>query len=275
VPDAVLVLSSHSPLPEELGDLLREEGASGIWEVSLTEWRAYFAAEDRDLPSHCAALFPDVHATWRHEETVDWAARYQASLRPLCVGRRFVILPSPDLQNPWPGRLPIRLVPGMAFGTGEHFTTSSCLEALESLAPIRGPVLDVGCGSGILSAGSLLLGAPRAVACDVDRDACRVAADTARANGLAYRVVAGSADAVAGRFSVVVANILAETLVEILPALNDRLALDGCLIGSGIMHEKGDAVLQRAQQLELRLKARRTDGNWWTFLWRREQQANP
>lgn len=213
--------------------------------------------------------YSGVTFSWEEEPEVDWAARYQASLAPVPVGRRFVVLPSPEMANPWPERTPLRLVPGMAFGTGEHYTTASCLRAFEELPapPVR--VLDVGCGSGILAAAAVLSGCSPVVACDTDPIACAVASETARANRAEYSLFVGSADGIRGTFDCVFANILAETLVEILPALVARVAPGGTLIGSGISFEKGELVREAVAAQLLEVLDKRTDGQWWTFTWRK------
>jgi ribosomal protein L11 methyltransferase len=265
-----LVLSASTPLTDDLAEELRRLGMEALWEVSPETWRAYFASFEEGLPKALEESRPGLRAAWEDEDEVDWAARYQASLRPIPVGRRFVILPAPDLHNPWPDRTVLQLVPGMAFGTGEHFTTASCLAVLESLPRLPSRVLDVGCGSGILAAAACKIGSPSVTACDVDPVACRVAAETAAANGVSYRILCGSADAVDGAFGLVFANILAETLVEIMPSLSDRLVPEGFLIGSGILMSKGQFVQDAAAAAGLRVIHMRTDGEWWTFLWRLE-----
>jgi ribosomal protein L11 methyltransferase len=265
-----LVLTAPISLPEDLAEDLRQLGMEGLWELAPGKWRAYFASCDVDLPKSLEDRYANLRAVWEEEDKVDWAARYQSSLRPIPVGRRFVILPAPDLHNPWPERTALQLVPGMAFGTGEHFTTSSCLAVLECLSRVPSSVLDVGCGTGILASAACKVGSVSVTACDVDPVACRVAGETAVVNGVGYRILCGSADALAGSFDLVFANILAETLVEIMPVLCDRLGPEGFLIGSGILLSKGQFVQDAAAAAGLRVIHMRTDGEWWTFLWRRE-----
>ncbi|MGC8763813.1 MAG: 50S ribosomal protein L11 methyltransferase [Acidobacteriota bacterium] len=263
--DWVLRIRSRRPVGEEAGALLRESGCLGIWERDPRSWEAFFPSPVEGLAQRLSALPEKLEATWEERVPVDWAARYQASLRPLPLGRRLVVLPSPDSPNPFPGRLALRLEPGCAFGTGEHYTTASCLRVLEERLQEGTAVLDVGCGSGILAVAARLLGAAEAVGCDVDPEAVRVARETARRNGVALRLFAGGAEAVRGRFGLVVANILAETLSEILPCLREKLAPGGVLVLSGILLEKGPSLLAGAEALGLLLQERRTDGIWWTF----------
>jgi len=263
-----LVLRSTTPLPESLAKRLLEMGTSGVWQVGPREWRAYFPEPD---PTHARSLsitHPEVIAAWESSERTDWAARYHASLKPLPVGRRFTILPSPRIANPWPERIPLRLVPGTAFGTGEHYTTASCLRVIDEMSLVPGSVCDVGCGSGILAVAACKLGAPTVVACDTDPEACRVARRTRAVNRVSYAVVNGSAADVKGRFALVVANILAETLVEILPDLKSRTLPGGMLVGSGIAARKAEVVSGAAKKTGFEMQAVRSDGAWVTYVWK-------
>ena len=132
----------------------------------------------------------------------------------------------------------LRLTDDAAFGTGLHPTTALCLERLEeelATAPVAS-VLDVGTGSGVLALAALLAGVPEAVAIDIDADALRVAADNAHLNGLAsrLRLVHGGPDVVSGVWPLVVANILTAPLIDMAPALAQKLGHNGRLILSGI-----------------------------------------
>lgn len=239
-----------------------------MWEQTRTRWRAY-PGERFKLPSEFSSQFPEVVTQWEEEDRVDWAARYQATLSPIPVGERFVILPSPSLANPWPSRTPIRLVPGAAFGTGEHFTTASCMRAFEKLSPIPRRVLDAGCGSGILAAVALLSGSKEVVAFDVDPEAVRVSEETAQENNTPYHLFVGGVGDASGIYDCVFANLLAETLIENMESLAKLVAEGGWLLGSGIAYEKGEAVKSVARSQALHLSEMRTDGCWWTFRWRK------
>jgi ribosomal protein L11 methyltransferase len=266
---SILTLKAAYPLSESVAGILREFGTVGIWEIAPHEWRAYFTERPPGLQDALAlcGIAPDI--SWATDDGFDWAARYQESLRPIALGRRFAVLPSPDQINPWPCRLSLKLFPGMAFGTGEHYTTASCLRLLETFDPFPATVLDVGCGTGILSAAAVMLGAVSVAACDVDDDACRVSAETAAMNGTPYRIIRGSASAVRGRFELVIANILAEILVEIMPDLAGRVAKGGGLICSGVLCEKRDQVLEAVRNPGFSVVEQRTDGDWWSLHLRR------
>ena len=262
---SILTLKAAHPLSESVAGILRKFDTTGIWEITPNEWRAYFTDRPPGLQDALALCGITLKTSWANDDGIDWAARYQQSLRPIALGRRFAVLPSPGRTNPWPGRLSLKLFPGTAFGTGEHYTTASCLRLLEAFDPFPATVLDVGCGTGILSAAAVMLGAVSVAACDVDGDACRVSAETAAMNGTPYRIIRGSASAVRGRFELVTANIFAEVLVEIMPDLADRVAKGGRLICSGVLCEKRDQVLAAARKLGFAVVEQRTDGGWWSL----------
>jgi ribosomal protein L11 methyltransferase len=154
----------------------------------------------------------------------------------------------------------------MAFGTGAHPTTSLCLEALSDALAARpgAAVLDVGTGSGLLAIAARKLGAGRVAANDVDPVAVRVARENAAANGVALELVAGPVEDVAGPFEVVVANILANTLVELAPALAERLAPGGLLFLAGILTPQEEEVRSAylAEGLARLPDLERREGEW-------------
>jgi len=196
-----------------------------------------------------------------------WAESYQASLRPFAVGDRLWIIPTdadPTELNAPPGRRAILLPPGRAFGTGDHATTALCLEYLDRQIRGREHMLDVGAGSGILSIAAVRLGAARAVAVEPDREAAAVLTRNMRRNGVAGRVelVAGTlAQIPSGWFDLFAANILAGTLIDLMPEIATLLRPGGGGVLSGIRTEEEDdvAAASSARGLEL-AQARRRDG---------------
>ena len=183
------------------------------------------------------------------------------SPRPVRVGRLRI---APARAAPEPGVL--TLIDGPAFGTGLHPTTALCLEALEDALRIAVPeaVLDVGTGSGVLALGALMLGVPRATAVDVDQAALRVAAENARANGMAARVqfAHGGPDAVTGTWPLVLANVLAAALIEMAPVLVQRVGHQGRLVLSGIHASLEHDVSGAYRRLGMRAVDVRTRAGW-------------
>lgn len=213
--------------PEEQETLIAElyaRGTLGILEFN-SGLRAWFAAG-----TGLEALIERYHGHIQPEEDDDeWVRRTEESFPPLEIGERFWLVP-PWNSDPAPaGRLRLEINPGLACGTGWHPCTQMCLEALEQYAGPGDSVLDVGTGSGILTAAATLLEVGYTAACDIDFDAVAIARDR-----IGPRVFQGSADAVAGaRFDVVVANISAPVVSSLLPEFRRALKASGTLILSG------------------------------------------
>lgn len=205
---------------------------------------------------------------------LNWVEAWKEYYHPIPVGKRLIIVPV-WLEAPPTGLIPIRIDPGMAFGTGTHPSTQLCLELLDhfdrSLLPRGYHVLDVGCGSGILATAALILGSAYAVGVDIDPQAVDASRENAISNGVIERLelgVGSVADIVRGQFSLqqadlVFANILAPIILRL---FNDGLAKlvkpGGILILSGILNDQADEVLTAAQEHGLQLVERRQSGDW-------------
>jgi ribosomal protein L11 methyltransferase len=173
----------------------------------------------------------------------DWGEAWKKGLDAFSVGRVWV-RPTWIRRAPPPGAVEVVLDPGMAFGTGTHPTTSLCLGALSDLLDARpgASVLDVGTGSGLLAIAAKKLGAGRVAGNDNDPIAVRVARENAEANGVALTLTEAPLAEIEGRFDLVVANILANTLVELAPALAAKLSPGGVVLLSGILTPQEDEV---------------------------------
>ena len=173
----------------------------------------------------------------------DWGEEWKKGLGPVQVGRLF-LRPSWVEAAPPPGSAEVVLDPGMAFGTGTHPTTALCLAAIERFLAVRpgASVLDVGTGSGLLAIAARKLGAGRVAANDDDPVALGVAAENAGRNGVAIELTADPPEAIAGGFDLVVANILANVLVELAPGLVARLAPGGDLVLAGVLVPQEEQV---------------------------------
>ncbi len=205
----------------------------------------------------------------------DWRDSWKKHFTLLRVGQHLVIKPSWIEYQEQPGDVVIDLDPGLAFGTGYHPTTYSCLEALEELIKPGHSVLDVGTGSGILTIAAAKLGATQITAVDIDSSAVRAARKNFRRTGLDHLVNAESGSipsgATRGRtYDLAVANISARGIRLVSPAIPDLLAIDGVFVASGIIIDQHDEAVSAITDAGLVIDEIRQREDWVTILCRRE-----
>lgn len=179
----------------------------------------------------------------------DWKDNWKQFYKPMEIGDRLVVTPAWEHVDS--NKLVLKIDPGMAFGTGSHETTSLCLEYLQELELSDKSVLDVGCGSGILSQGAVLLGAKNSVGCDIDEAAVTAADNNAALNGLTDKVKYFKGDLldnVSGKFEVVVANIVADIVMLLTDDIGKVICDDGIFISSGIIVERVPEVKSHIEQ---------------------------
>lgn len=248
--------------PGRRGAEIRRQIEEGLWRLSL--------------------LYPIPEPAIRTVREEDWAHAWKRFYKPMRIGKRVILAPAWEAVESRPEDLVVALEPGMAFGTGMHPTTRLCVAALEELVQPGMAVLDVGAGSGVLSIVAAKLGAAPVYATDIDPLAVESTHDNARRNGLAEGpdglvVELGSVPAgMAGRFPLMVANILAEVLAGLFdaiygnPPLAEPLAADGRMILSGIIEEKVGIVLDAATRHGFVEESRRQEGDWVALVVRRD-----
>jgi len=219
---------------------------------------------------HLGQIQPLPEPTFTFIENQDWMAAWKKHYRPIPIGKKLLILPA-WLEPADQSRTVVRLDPSMAFGTGTHPTTQLCLEAVENYVQPGQAVIDVGCGSGILSIAALKLGASHALAVDIDADSVRVSRENAEDNAVLsdMEIGSGSVDEVLdGNFSIqsaplVLANILAPIILRLLDAgLAKLVTPGGTLVLSGILDEQARGVIEKAQSCGLRLVETRQINDW-------------
>lgn len=214
-----------------------------------------------------------VCVTVRDDE--DWANSWKRYYEPIEVGKWLLVLPSWK-PRPRTRRTTLRLDPGLAFGTGAHHTTRMCLELLEAAVPQGGAMLDLGCGSGILSIAARLLGASRAVAVDIDPVAERIAHENAALNGVddaGYTVEIGDVltDAalrarIAGAYDVVVANIVADVIIRLAPFALACCRPGAPFIASGIIDEREAETADAIRAAGFAVRQAHRAGGWAAIL---------
>lgn len=276
-----VTLTLPAPWAEPAGSALLEWGAPGLIEEAVGETvrltahlpapsrgfgrtlRAYLTAlgEASGTPGSFA-----VHLARRRDP--GWATQWRSFHRPLRFGR-LVVAPSWCEVPLGPGEVVVRLDPGMAFGTGQHPTTASCLEVLAAWVRPGLPILDLGTGSGLLALAAARLGGGPVFALDTDPLACATAAANCRRNGLAapVRVCCGSLDALMPRaaFAVIVANLTAVAHMALLPGLAGHLAPGGRAALAGILEEQAPEVRRAVGQTGLVVGREHRAGGWVTL----------
>ena len=195
----------------------------------------------------------------------DWANNWKQYYHTQRIGKRIVVTPSWEEYEPTGDDVQMRLDPGMAFGTGTHDTTRLCLELLEECVTPATRILDVGTGSGILSVGGVLLGAPSALGVDIDPVAVKVANENAEINEVSDKtefVCGDLTDKVHGQFEIVTANIVADIIIRLLSTVKNYLLKGGVLIVSGIIDTRADEVENACHEAGFTTEKRLEHGGW-------------
>ncbi len=249
-------------------DLLAKNRSKGIVHV-------YISPEEN--PAEAVSFLKDRYASegivYEIDETLcknaDWENNWKKYFKPMPVGERLLIRPIWEDEYEAGDRAVLHLEPGLAFGSGTHDTTRLCLETLEKYAYPGKTVLDVGCGSGILSVASLLLGADSAVGVDIDALAVKTAKENGITNGFdepRFTVLKGSTtDKVTGKFDIIAANIVADIIIGLCGNVKDFMNPDAVFITSGIIEPREQDVLAAFEENGLEVIARHESGGWLCF----------
>ena len=213
---------------------------------------------------------PDIHIGNVREE--DWANNWKQYYKPFTVGEKLIVKPSWEDVPDAGGRKILEIDPASSFGTGQHHTTKMVMELLESVVKGGEKMLDLGCGSGILSIAGLLLGAESATMADIFENAVNTAAENVAKNGFdssRYRAFRGNVidDAelrakIGTGYNIITANIVADVIIAMSPIFGSFLAADGTLIVSGIIDERLDEVLAALKANSFRVTAQKNAEGW-------------
>ena len=249
-----------------------EESYSGVSRVKT------YLADDADGRAILAAIrvrYPSLGVSY--VEDSDWENNWREYYKPIEVGERLVVVPEWE-ETPQNGRIPLRLDPGLIFGTGSHPTTRMCLAALEGCAGPGKRVLDLGCGSGILGIGALLLGCRRCLGADIDPKAPDVVMSNAALNDLGPdRMTALAGDIlrdtglrarIGGGWNLVVANIVADVIIPLSAQVRQFMAPDAVFICSGIIENRWPEAAAALRNNGFEILDHRSEDEWHCFVCR-------
>ena len=205
-----------------------------------------------------------------HEQ--DWANNWKQYFKPIRIGNKLLVKPSWEKADSDEPRKILEIDPAASFGTGQHNTTKLCLELLEENVQQGDTLLDLGCGSGILSIAAVLLGAKSVCAVDIDDNAVRIAQENAQKNNIppeCYKAFSGNITAddelvgkIGSGYDVVCANIVADVLIAMSPFFAGFLKKGGKLVVSGIIDARRDEVIQTIKNAGFELQQQRRSGDW-------------
>lgn len=204
----------------------------------------------------------------------DWENNWKKFYKPLEIGERFLVVPEWEEASAG-GRVNLRLDPGLMFGTGSHATTRMCLAALEKYAGAGKKVLDLGCGSGILGIGALVLGSDSCVGCDIDPKAPDIVMENAALNGIGgdrMRVLAGDIIGdktlrknLGGAYDIVLANIVSDVIIPLAPHIRGFMADKAVFITSGIIDGREAEVENALKNAGFEIAAHYHEEEWHCF----------
>ena len=207
-------------------------------------------------------------------KTEDWQNNWKQYFHSMPIGKKLLIRPLWENSFDSQGRKILNIEPGLAFGTGSHPTTKLCLETLEDYVDSASTILDIGCGSGILSIASLLLGAKSALGVDIDSLAVKTAIKNAEENSFnesQIKFIQGNlSDKVSGKFSIVVANIVADVIIEFNSQVGKFLDDGGIYITGGIIENRENDVLLSFAQNGFKVIEKRENNGWLVFVLKKQ-----
>ena len=266
--------------------LINELRTSGTWELcdipeqqntEIVNVSGYYADDDKleERLAQIEAALQEVelrigkyrfgNTRFRRVSEQDWANEWKQYFHVTHVGKSLVIKPSWEEYEPEAGEHVIEIDPGMAFGTGTHYTTNMMMERLERVLPKDAVVFDVGTGSGILAIAAALCGAKEVKAVDIDGVAVRVARENVAENHLIDKIEVREGDLLhgtEGQADVIIANIIADIIIMLLPDIPVKLKADGIFLASGIIEERMADVAAEAERQGMQVDAVDRRGGW-------------
>lgn len=200
----------------------------------------------------------------------DWLNNWRKYFKPQKIGEKLLINPSWFEVPKDNTRAVLNIDPGLAFGTGKHETTRLCLKMLEKYVKEGQTVLDIGCGSGILGIASVLLGAQKSVGVDIDEKAVKTASQNAKLNKVEDKFTAlcgDLTDKINEKFDIIVANIVADVIINLSSGVDSFMTKDALFIISGIIDSRADEVRAKVSE-KFKLIKEAQDGCWYCFVFK-------
>ena len=244
-----------------------EEGLNTVANIRIA-----MAAVKEQHPEYAPMLL-----TMENVSDSDWENNWQQFYKPMEIGERLLVIPEWEKCDP-KERVTVTLNPGLTFGTGSHATTRLCLRTLDKLVQGGEKVLDLGCGSGILSIAALRLGAKSAFACDIDDKCVDVAYENAALNGIGkdtYTVRWGNVLSdqqlrreMGGGYDIVVANIVADVIIALSTEVRPYLKEGGYFLTSGIIDDRAEEVAAALRSAGWEILETNSNEGWYSFLCR-------
>jgi len=218
-------------------------------------------------------VFGRLEVGLEHIKEEDWCNNWKQYFKPLYVGENILICPEWEVVPENSAKTIFKINPGMSFGTGSHETTQLCIEQMEKYIKKGHSVLDIGCGSGILSIIAMLLGAKEATAIDIDPNAVDIAIENAESNGVLiqnYHTIAGNilsdkelCDKLSKKhYNIIFANIVADVIIALKPILLNLIDDDTVIISSGIINTRLNDVLFEYENSPLKIIDINQKGEW-------------
>ncbi|NLU10537.1 MAG: 50S ribosomal protein L11 methyltransferase [Tepidanaerobacter acetatoxydans] len=271
IEDPKIYLRPHDPeewdyldIPEGLDFEVAQVTGYLIEDSSLAERTQAIRDRISELPSYGLDIGKGEVVLTTISET-DWSSAWKKYYKPTHIGKNIVVKPSWEVYKPERDEIVVELDPGMAFGTGTHETTMLCLEILEKYIKNGITVIDVGCGSGILSIASGKLGAEQVLAIDRDENAVRIARENIKRNNLETRIRAIKGDKLQNinfKADIIVANIIADVIIDLSKDVALCLKDNGVFIASGIIKDRKLSVIEALEKNGFDLIEQFEKGEW-------------
>ncbi|MEG1886510.1 MAG: 50S ribosomal protein L11 methyltransferase [Oscillospiraceae bacterium] len=198
----------------------------------------------------------------------EWNDNWKKFFKVTEIGEKLVIRPSWEEYKNTSGKKVLSIDPGAAFGTGTHATTKMCLALLERYVDEKSKILDIGCGSGILSIAGLLLGAESATGVDIDKTAVKVSNENAGINNVQNKAEffhGNLCDKIIGKYNVICANIVADVIMMLLDDIENYMAEDALFLCSGIIDIRADEVKNSFKSHDYKIIDIMQEDNWFAF----------